>query len=91
MFAFMCVDVEPGMRAAAAVAWKPAAKITLLLYWRYLCSIEGVADACIATALGVAAARATAPAADAAGVEATRRGGGPQEAIRRSRWWSRIV
>ena len=27
----MCVDVEPGMRTAAAVAWEAAAKISLLV------------------------------------------------------------
>ena len=27
----MCVDVEPGMRTAAAVEWEAAAKITLLV------------------------------------------------------------
>ena len=42
----MCVDVEPGMRTAATVAWEAAAKISL--YWGYLCSIEDVAAACIA-------------------------------------------
>ena len=86
----MCVDVEPGMRTAAAVAWEPAPKYHCL-YWRYLCSIEGVAAACIAAAPGVAAARAAAVAAAAAGVAAARGGGGPQQAIRLSRWWSRIA
>ena len=27
----MCVDVEPGMRTAAAVAWEAAAKISVLV------------------------------------------------------------
>ena len=40
---------------------------------------------------GVAAARAAAVAAAAAGVSPARGGGGAQEAIRPSRWWSRIV
>ena len=84
------MDVEPGMRAAAAVAWDPPPKYHCL-HWRYLCSIEGVAAACIAAATGVAAARAAAvAAAAAAGVAAARGGGGPQEAIRLSSW-SRIV
>ena len=93
----MCVDVEPGMRTAAAVAWEPPPKYHCL-YWRCLCSIEGVSTACIAAAPGVAAAHAAAvacaagvAAAAAAGVAAAREGGGPQEAIRPSRWWSRIV
>ena len=30
-FTFMCVDVEPGMRTAAAVAWEAVAKISLLV------------------------------------------------------------
>ena len=52
----------------------------------YLCSIEGVAGACIAVAPGVAAARAAAIAAAAAAGFAAARGGGPQEPIRPSRW-----
>ena len=52
-----------------------------------MCSIEGVAEACIAATPGVAAARAAA----AAGVAAARGGGGLQEVIRSSRRWSRIV
>ena len=55
----------------------------------YLCSIEGVAAACIAAAPGVGAALAAAVAA-AAGVAAAR-GGGRQEATRPSRSWTRIV
>ena len=51
----------------------------------YLCSIEGVAAACIAAAPGVAAARAAAVAVAAAGVAAARGDGGPQDAIRPSR------
>ena len=63
--------------------------ITAAVYWRHICLIKGVvAAACIAAEPGVAAARA---AAVAAGVAAARGGGGPQEAIRLSRWWSRIV
>ena len=85
----MCVDVEPDMRTAAAVAWEVAAKTSL--YWRYICSIEDVAAACIAVAPGFAAARAAAVAAAAARAAAARGGGGPQGAIRPSRWWSRIV
>ena len=57
----------------------------------YLCSIEGVASTCIAASPSVAAARAAAVAAAAVGIAAARGGGGPQEAIRPSRWWSRIV
>ena len=60
-------------------------------YWRYLCSIEGVAVACIAAAPGVAAARTAAVAAAAAAGVAAAQGVGTQEAIRPSRWWSRIV
>ena len=52
--------------------------------------MEGVAAACIAAAPGVAAARADAVAATA-GVAAGRGGGGPQEAIRPSHRWRRIV
>ena len=40
---------------------------------------------------GVAAARAADIVAAAAGVTAARGDGGPQEAIRLSRWWRRIV
>ena len=88
----MCVDVEPGMRTLAAVAWEPAAKISLVVLALFF-SIERVAAACIAAAPGVAAARAAAAAAvtAAAGVAAARGGGGPHEAIRLSGWWSRIV
>ena len=75
----MRVDVEPGMRIAADVTWEAAAKYHCLS-WRYHCSIEGVAEA-------LAAAVATAD----AGVAAARRRGGPQEPIRPSRQWSRIV
>ena len=73
------------------VAWNAAAKISRLVLT--LSSLkEGVAAACIATAPGVAAARVAAvAAAAAAGVSAARGSGGPQEAIRPSRWWSRIV
>ena len=78
----MCVDVEPGMRTLAAVAWEPAAKISLVVLALFF-SIERVAAACIAAAPGVAAARAAAAAA--AGV-AVARGGGPLEIIRPSRW-----
>ena len=65
----------------------------ILLYWRYLCSIEGFAAACIAAAPAVAAARAAdvTVAAAAVGVAAARGGGGLQEVIRSSRRWSRIV
>ena len=45
----------------------------------------------LAAAPGVAAARAAAVPAAAAGVAAARGGVGPQEAIRPSRRWSRIV
>ena len=80
------------MRTAATVAWEPVAKFHGL-YWRYLCSIESVAAACIAAARGVAAVRASdvTIAAAATGVAAARGGGGPQEATRPNRWWSRIV
>ena len=61
------------------------------LYWRYINSVEVVAAACIATAPGVAAARASAVTAAAAGVAAEREDDDRQEAIRLSRWWSRIV
>ena len=67
----MCVDVEPGMRTAAAVAWEAAAKISLLALALSLLD-RGVAAACIAAAPGVAAARAAAVAAVAAGVAAAR-------------------
>ena len=89
----MYVDVEPGVKTAAAVASEAAAKC-YCLYWRYLCSIEGVAAAGIAAAPSVAVARdaaAVIAAAAAAGVAAARGGGGPQEAMRPSRWWCRIV
>ena len=45
----------------------------------------------LAAAPGVKAVRAAAVPAAAAGVAPVRVGGGPQEAIRPSRWWSRIV
>ena len=61
----MYVDVEPGVKTAAAVASEAAAKC-YCLYWRYLCSIEGVAAACIAAVPGVAIARAAAVAAGVA-------------------------
>ena len=35
-FNSMCIDAEPGMRTAAAVAWEAAAKITLLVLAVYL-------------------------------------------------------
>ena len=65
------------MRTAAAVTWEAAEPKYHCLYWRYICSIEGIASACIAAAPGVAAARAAAVAA-AAGVAAARGIGGPQ-------------
>ena len=88
----MCVDVEPGMRNVAAVAWNAAAKYHYL-YWRFHCSIEGVAAVCIAAAPGVAAAgaAAVAPVPAAVGVAAAQGGGGTGKAIRPNRWWSRIV
>ena len=55
------------------------------LYSCYLCSIEGIAAACIAAAPGVAAACAAAvvvAAAADAGVAAARGGSGPHETIR---------
>ena len=79
----MCVDVKPGMRTAAAVAWEAAAKTSLLALALSLLD-RGVAAACIAAAPGVSAARAAVVAA-AAGVAAARGGGGPQEAIRQNR------
>ena len=51
----MCVDIKLGVRTAAAVAWEAAAKYHRW-YWRYLCSIEVVAAACIAATMSVAAA-----------------------------------
>ena len=83
----MCVDVEPGMRtAAAAVAWEAGAKISLLVLALSLLD-RGCVAACVAAAPGAAAAcvAAVVAAAAAAGVAAAR-GGGPQEAIRPSRW-----
>ena len=74
----MCVDVEPGMRTLAAVAWEPAAKISLvvlalLFLDRASCSSVYCSSAgCSAAAAAVAAA---------AGVAAARGGGGPHEAI----------
>ena len=50
----MRVDVEPGMRIAADVTWEAAAKYHCLS-WRYLCSIEGVAEA-LAAAVAIHAA-----------------------------------
>ena len=83
---------KPGMRTAAVVTWEAAEPKYHCLCWRYLCSIEGIASACIAASPGVAAARAAAvAAAAAAGVAAARGGAGPHEAIRPSRWWSTIV
>ena len=90
---FMCVDVEPGMKTAAAVAWEAAPKVSLLvpalsLLDRGCCSSV---TRCIVAAPGVEATRAAAVVAAAAGVAAAGGGGGPQEAIRPSRWWTRIV
>ena len=78
----MCADVEPGIRTAAAVAWEAAAKISLLVLAFTLCSMREALQEHV---------RAAAVAAVAAGVAAARGGGGLQEAIRPSRWWSRIV
>ena len=74
------------------IAWEAAAKVSLPVL-RYLCSIEGIAPACIAAAPGVAAARAAAAAAAAAaaGVSAARGGGDPHEFIRPRPRWSRMV
>ena len=78
----MCVDVEPGMRTAAAVTWEAAAKISVLvlalsLLDRGCCSSVycSTTRCCSSMGAGVAAAG----------------GGGLQKAIRPSRWWSRIV
>ena len=90
----MCVDVEPGMKTAAAVAWEAAPKVSLLvpalsLLDRGCCSSV---TRCIVAAPGVvAAARAAVVAAASAAGVAAAGGGGPQEAIPPSRWWSRIV
>ena len=89
----MCVDVEPGMRTAAEVAWEAAAKISLLvlalsLLDRGCCS--SVSCSSTGSCSSTATARAAAIAA-ATGVAAARGGGGPQEAIRPSRWWRKIA
>ena len=73
----MCVDVEPGIRTAAAVAWEAAAKISPLALALYF-SIEGVA------APGVAVARAAAVPAAAAGVAAWLGVHGPEAAVPRN-------
>ena len=77
----MCVDVEPGMKTAAAVAWEAAAKISLLVLAFY--SLDG--GCCSSVYCGSTGCCAAAVAA-AAGVAAAREGGGPKEAIRPSRW-----
>ena len=85
----MCVDVEPGMRTAAAVTWEAANKISLLVLALSLID-RGCCSSVYCSSTGCSAARAAAAVA-ASGVAAARGGGGPQEAIRSSRWWSRIV
>ena len=64
---FMCVDVEPGMRTAAAVAWEAAAKISLLVLASSLLDRECCSSVtrCIVAAPADAAARAAAVAAAA--------------------------
>ena len=88
----MCVDVQ-GMRTAAAVAWEATAKMSLLVLAISLldggcCSIVycGSTDCCNSMCYCCAAVAPAAPAPAAAGVAAAREGGGPQEAIRPSRW-----
>ena len=63
----MCVDVEPGMRTAAAVAWEAAAKISLLVLASSLLDRECCSSVtrCIVAAPADAAARAAAVAAAA--------------------------
>ena len=83
----MCDDVEPGMKTAAAVAWEPAAKISLTACTGVIFARQRVWQQRVLQQHRVTAVAAAAD----AGVAAAREGGGPQEAIRPSRWWSRIV
>ena len=81
----MGVDVEPGMRIAAAVAWKAAANMPLFVLASSLLDEGCFSSVYCRNTPGVAAAAAIAAAAGAA---ASRGDGGPQEALRPSRWWS---
>ena len=76
-------------RTAAAVAWEPAAKISL--FELAVSFVDRGCSGVYCSSTGVAAARAAAITAAAPGVGAARGGGGPQEVIRLTRWWSRIV
>ena len=85
------------MRTAAAVASEVAGKISLLVLALSLLERECCSRVtrCIVVVPDVAAARAAVVAvvavATAAGVAAAGGVGGPQEAIRQSRWSSRIL
>ena len=76
------------MRIAAAVAWKAAANISLLVLASTLLDEGCISSVYCGTTLGVAAAAAIAV---AAGPAAARGDGGPQEALRPSRWWGWVV
>ena len=86
----MCVDVEPGMRTAAVVAWEAAAKLSLpvlalsLLDRGCLLQQHRVLQQHVRAAVGAVGAAA-------AGAAPARGGGGSQKAIRPSRRCSRIV
>ena len=71
----MCVDVEPGVRTAAAVAWEPADKISLFVLALSLLDRGRCSSVYRSSTPAVAAARAADVAV--AGVAAARGCGGP--------------
>ena len=89
-FTFMCVDVEPGMGTAGAVAWEAAAKISLLVLALSLLD-RGCCSSVYCSSTGCCSSTCCCCSCCCCGRAAARGGGGPQEAIRPSRWWSRIV
>ena len=86
----MCVGVEPGMRAAAAVAWEPAAKTSLLVLALSLLD-KGCCSSVYCSSTGCCSNTCCCCCCCCCGRCSSRGGGGPLETIRPSRWWSRFV
>ena len=89
LHAFTCVDVEPGMRTAAAVAWEAAAKISLLVLALFLLDRGCCSSAHCSNTVCCSSTCCCCCCCCGRCSSTWRRW--PQEAIRPSRWWRRIV